>query len=45
MFEKPEKYGIKIITRDWTKYYEMGFPVFEGAGEQRKKIVDAHRLC
>jgi radical SAM superfamily enzyme YgiQ (UPF0313 family) len=40
IFEKPEKYGIRILTSDWSKYYEMGFPVFENKDLSAQEIYD-----
>ena len=43
VFENPEKYGIKILTRDWTEYYEMGFPVFENKDLSAQEIYEYWR--
>ncbi|MEM4330553.1 MAG: hypothetical protein QW273_00930 [Candidatus Pacearchaeota archaeon] len=41
----PDKYGIKILTRDWKQYDEYGLPVFESRTIERKEILDLYEYA
>lgn len=43
--KKPDKYGIKILTKDWTQYDEYGLPVFESKTIGRKKILKLYEYA
>ena len=43
IFNNPKKYGINILTKNWSKYNEQGFPVIETESLSAKDIHEYYK--
>lgn len=43
--KNPDKYGIRILTKDWKQYDEYGLPVFESATMTRQETLELYELA
>lgn len=43
--KNPDKYGIRILTKDWTQYDEYGLPVFESDTMTRQEALKLYEYA